>query len=161
MFQKIIASFKMFFDVIFRTDSSAVVSSFTERNGDIVPKELDRKQPVKKRTFKRSSLEHRKKISDALKGSIHSPEKRKKISKTLINYYSNTDNRKRAQDTSVNSGLTIPVIVGGIYYCSLTEASRKLNVHLRTIKNRCSSIEWTGWNFVNEDKVTYKKKKKV
>lgn len=174
--------FKIIFDAIFKTDSSAVMSKFTEEQGGIVPKEMMdgsckhrrygdtvtvdkdgevisvKKLPNKSKVTRKNTPEQNIKISESLKGTTHSPEKRKKLSSALVNYYSDPTNRKKAQDNSVELGLTIPVKIEGVEYCSLTEASIKLKVSIRTVKNRCGSDNWYGWKFVDRDKIVRIKK---
>lgn len=170
--------FKIIFDAIFKTDSSAVMSKFTEEQGGIVPKEMVdvrvkwntitavkcgevipvKKLPNKSKVTRRNTPEQNVKISESLKGTTHSPEKRKKLSSALVDYYSDPTNRKKAQDNSVKLGLTIPVKIEGVEYCSLTEASSKLKVSIRTVKNRCGSDNWYGWKFVDRDKIVRTKK---
>jgi len=111
--------------------------------------------------------EHKKKISNSLKKLKHklgcklTEEHKKKISLSRIDKKHTKKTKKRLSLTIFIKRRSKPVMVGIDFFESLSAAAKFYNTTVSTVKRRCMSDNFTGWNFANEDIIKDKIKKEI
>lgn len=113
--------------------------------------------------------EHRKNISLGMKklflnGKTMSEERRKKISQIhkgkIISNETKTLMSVNIRNGLYKKSLTIRVEIEGVCYRSLCDAGRAHNITPATVKHRCKSLNFYGWEFIDKDSVKSKLLKK-
>lgn len=121
---------------------------------------------IRKRTLvqkgRKCTEERRKNISLGMKklflnGKTISEEQRKKISQTHKGKII-SDKTKALMSVKIRNGLykkslTIRVEIEGVCYRSLCDAARVHNITAATVKYRCMSLNFYGWEFIDKDRV--------
>lgn len=105
--------------------------------------------------------ECRKKISLASSKRKHSVETKKKISLSKIGKICTKETKKKISITNFIKRKSKPVIVGIDFFESLNAAAKFYNITVKSVRYRCGSDNFTGWNFANEDVIKDKIEEEV
>lgn len=113
---------------------------------------------------KKLSKIHRKNIGLGGLGRKHSDETKKKMSEATKKRRSLSENKNKETGdktalTYFNKKKTIPVIVHGVEYSSLSKAGKAYNISSSSVKHRCGSLNHYGWEFKDRDKIIKKENK--
>ena len=111
------------------------------------------------------SEEHRKKLSLAKIGKRHTEESKKKMSishkanpvKSMLGKKVSDETKKKMSVFMKNNFYinkkTIRVRIDNVCYMSLNDAAKDHNTSPSVVKHRCKSLNFYGWEFINEDNI--------
>lgn len=113
--------------------------------------------------------EHKNNISKAKLGTKHTEETKKKIShfrlsnthlfKRSLNNKLSAEYKRKISFTIYRNKRTVRVRVDNVCYLSLSEAGIQHNLSSAAVSHRCRSLNFYGWEFINEDRVINKTKR--